>query len=82
MRSTSPRHPYRYRRRSWRCSPLWGGCSATETTTSKYSPAWSEPGGAEPPSTASVVARGVILVGSLLVTSMFLLGRVRRRNKG
>lgn len=39
-------------------------------------------GGAEPPSRASVVARGVILVGSLLVTSMFLLGRVRRRNKG
>jgi hypothetical protein len=39
-------------------------------------------GGAEPPSRASVVARGVILVGSLLVTSMFLLGWVRRRNKG
>jgi quercetin dioxygenase-like cupin family protein len=39
-------------------------------------------GGAEPPSTASAVTRGGILVGSLLVTLMFLLGRVRRRNKG
>ena len=43
---------------------------------------WIGGGGAEPPSRASVVARGGILVGSLLVTSMFLLGRVRRRNKG
>ena len=46
----------------------------------KYSAA-EDSAGAEPPSTTSVVARGVILVGSLLVASMFLLGRVRRRNK-
>jgi quercetin dioxygenase-like cupin family protein len=39
-------------------------------------------GGAEPPSSASVVARGVVLAGTLLAVSVLLIGRARRRNKG
>jgi hypothetical protein len=38
--------------------------------------------GAGPPSKTSVMARGVAMAASLLVASLFLLGRMRRRNKG
>ena len=38
--------------------------------------------GAGPPSRTSVMARGVALAASLLVASLFLLGRRRRRNRG
>jgi hypothetical protein len=38
--------------------------------------------GAGPPSKTSVMARGVALAASLLVASLFLLGRMRRRNTG
>jgi mannose-6-phosphate isomerase-like protein (cupin superfamily) len=39
--------------------------------------------GAGPPSTTSVMARGVAMAASLLlVASLFLVGRMRRRNKG
>jgi len=38
--------------------------------------------GAGPPSTTSVMMRGVALVGSLLVTSLFLVRWVRPQGKG
>jgi quercetin dioxygenase-like cupin family protein len=38
-------------------------------------------GGAEPPSTASVMARGAALVGGLVVASTFLIGKMRHRSK-
>lgn len=38
--------------------------------------------GAGPPSKTSVMARGVAMAASLLVASLFLLGRMRRRSKG
>ena len=38
-------------------------------------------GGAEPPSTASVMARGAALVGRLVVASTFLIGKTRHRSK-
>jgi quercetin dioxygenase-like cupin family protein len=38
--------------------------------------------GAGPPSKTSVMARGVAMAASLLVASLFLLGRIRRRSKG
>jgi uncharacterized cupin superfamily protein len=38
--------------------------------------------GAGPPSKTSVLARGVAMAAPLLVASLFLLGRMRRRNKG
>jgi quercetin dioxygenase-like cupin family protein len=38
--------------------------------------------GAGPPSRTSVMARGVALAASLVVASLFLLGRMRRRGKG
>jgi quercetin dioxygenase-like cupin family protein len=46
----------------------------------KYSGA--QAGGAGPPSTTRVMARGVAMAASLLVASLFLLGRVRRLSKG
>jgi quercetin dioxygenase-like cupin family protein len=41
-------------------------------------------GGAEPPSASSVVARGAVLVGTLLAVFAFLIGRMRRaiRHRG
>jgi quercetin dioxygenase-like cupin family protein len=47
----------------------------------KYSPA-EDPEGTEPPSKTSVMVRGVALVASLLVISLFLVTRVRRPDKG
>jgi hypothetical protein len=49
----------------------------------KYS-ATETPGGkrAGPPSTTSVIARAVAMAISLLVASLFLLGKMRRRGKG
>ena len=38
--------------------------------------------GAGPPSKTSVMARGVAMAASLLVASLFLVGRMRRRSKG
>jgi len=38
--------------------------------------------GAGPPSKTSVMARGVAMAAPLLVASLFLLGRMRRRSKG
>jgi quercetin dioxygenase-like cupin family protein len=38
--------------------------------------------GAGPPSRTSVMARGVALAASLLVASLFVLGRMRRRSEG
>ena len=38
--------------------------------------------GAGPPSSTSVMARGVALAASLLVASLFVLGRMRRRSEG
>src|SRR5215207_2487470 len=38
--------------------------------------------GAGPPSTTSVMARGVAIATGLLVASLFLLGKMRRRSKG
>jgi quercetin dioxygenase-like cupin family protein len=38
--------------------------------------------GAGPPSKTSVMARGVAMAASLLVASLFLLGKMRRRSKG
>jgi len=38
--------------------------------------------GAGPPSKTSVIARGATMATSLLVASLFLLGRMRRRSKG
>ena len=39
-------------------------------------------GGAEPPSTASVMTRAAALAGGLVVASSFLIGKTRRRSKG
>jgi hypothetical protein len=38
--------------------------------------------GAGPPSTTSVMVRGVAMAALLLVASLFLFGRVRRQSKG
>jgi LPXTG-motif cell wall-anchored protein len=38
-------------------------------------------GGAGPPSTASAMTRGAVLVGGLVVASAFLVGKMRRRRK-
>ena len=38
--------------------------------------------GAGPPSRTSVMVRGVAMAASLLVVSLFVLGRMRRRTKG
>jgi len=38
--------------------------------------------GAGPPSTMSVIARAAAMLASLLVASLFLLGRMRRRSRG
>ena len=49
----------------------------------KYSAAETPSGeGAGPPSTTSVMARAVTMATSLLVASLFLLGKMRRRGKG
>ena len=46
----------------------------------KYSAA-DNPGGAEPPSTTSVMVRAVVLVASLVMLSSFLAGRAWRLSK-
>jgi len=46
----------------------------------KYSAVGAE--GAGPPSTTSVMVRGVAMAALLLVASLFLLGKMRRQSKG
>jgi quercetin dioxygenase-like cupin family protein len=48
----------------------------------RYSAEEDEKGGAGPPSTAGVMARGAVLGGGLVAASAFLVGRMRRRSRG
>ena len=48
----------------------------------RYSAEEDEKGGAGPPSTAGVMARGAVLGGGLVAASAFLIGRMRRRSRG